>query len=86
MGDVMGDLSSRRGKILGMGSDGGKQQIRATVPLAELYKYSTHLRSITQGRGGYAREVLALRRGAARERGQGDRGSAGGEEGRASRS
>jgi elongation factor G len=55
MGDVMGDLSSRRGKILGMGSDGGKQQIRATVPLAELYHYSTHLRSITQGRGGYAR-------------------------------
>lgn len=55
MGDVMGDLSSRRGKILGMGSENGRQQVRAHVPLAELYHYSTHLRSITQGRGAYAR-------------------------------
>ncbi|MFH1680983.1 MAG: elongation factor G [Candidatus Eisenbacteria bacterium] len=56
MGDVMGDLSSRRGKILGMESQGPFQAIRAQVPLAELYKYSTHLRSLTQGRGGVERE------------------------------
>ncbi len=51
MGDVMGDISSRRGKIMGMDSDGRFQVINAQVPLAELYRYSTTLRSITQGRG-----------------------------------
>ena len=51
LGDVMGDLSSRRGKILGTESDGRYQVIRAVVPMAELYKYSSQLRSITQGRG-----------------------------------
>jgi elongation factor G len=51
MGDVMGDISGRRGKILGMDSDGNFQIIRALVPLAELYKYSSQLRSLTQGRG-----------------------------------
>ncbi len=51
LGDVMGDLSSRRGKILGAEGDGHYQVIRALVPMAELYKYATHLRSITQGRG-----------------------------------
>lgn len=56
MGDVMGDLSARRGKILGMDPDGNFQKIRAQVPLAELYKYSTSLRSMTQGRGLHSRE------------------------------
>jgi len=51
LGDVMGDLSGRRGKIQGTEADGHHQVIRASVPEAELYKYSTHLRSITQGRG-----------------------------------
>jgi elongation factor G len=51
MGDVMGDISSRRGKIMGMERDGNMQKIKAQVPLAELYKYSTSLRSLTQGRG-----------------------------------
>jgi elongation factor G len=51
MGDVMGDISSRRGKILGMDSDGVTQIIRANVPLKELFRYSTTLRSMTQGRG-----------------------------------
>ena len=50
MGDVMGDLSSKRGRILGMDSHGKMQRVRALVPQAELYKYSTHLRSLTQGR------------------------------------
>jgi len=56
MGDVMGDISSRRGKILGMDSDGRFQKIKSYVPLAELYKYSTHLRSLTQGRGTHKRK------------------------------
>ncbi len=51
MGDVMGDISSRRGKILGMDSDGVTQIVRANVPLKELFRYSTTLRSMTQGRG-----------------------------------
>lgn len=51
MGDVMGDISSRRGKILGMESHSRNQVIRALVPLKELYRYSTTLRSMTQGRG-----------------------------------
>jgi len=53
LGDVMGDLSSKRGKILGTESDGHYVQIKAKVPMAETYKYATHLRAITQGRGLY---------------------------------
>ena len=53
MGDVMGDISSKRGKIIGMDSDGKFQVIKAYVPLAELYKYSSHLRSLTSGRGAH---------------------------------
>lgn len=56
MGDVMGDISSRRGKILGMDSAGLFQIIKAKVPLGELYKYSTNLRSLTAGRGTHSRE------------------------------
>lgn len=56
MGDVMGDISSRRGKIIGMDSEGPFQIIKAKVPLADLYKYSTQLRSLTSGRGIHSRE------------------------------
>ncbi len=56
MGDVMGDISSRRGRILGMDSDGHFQIIKAYVPLAELYKYSSNLRSLTSGRGAHKRK------------------------------
>ena len=55
MGDVMGDISSRRGKISGMDSDGHFQIIKAQIPLAELYKYSSNLRSLTSGRGTHRR-------------------------------
>ncbi|MBZ0199560.1 MAG: elongation factor G, partial [Ignavibacteriaceae bacterium] len=55
MGDVMGDISSKRGKILGMESDGHFQLIKANLPLSELYKYSSHLRSLTSGRGVHRR-------------------------------
>ncbi|UCD18814.1 MAG: elongation factor G, partial [candidate division WOR-3 bacterium] len=51
MGDVIGDLNSRRGKIMGMEGAGKIQKINALVPEAEMYKYSTSLRSMTQGRG-----------------------------------
>jgi len=51
MGDVMGDISSRRGKILGMTQEDGKQVINAEMPLSELYNYYTTLKSLTQGRG-----------------------------------
>jgi len=55
MGDVMGDLSSRRGKIMGMDSQGKFQIIKAKVPLAELDRYATTLRSLTSGRGIHSR-------------------------------
>ena len=51
MGDVIGDLNSRRGKVLGMDSEGAKQIVRAQVPLAEVLKYAPDLRSMTAGRG-----------------------------------
>ena len=51
LGDVLGDLSSRRGQILGTEPDGRLTKVRAIVPEAELYKYSTTLHSITHGRG-----------------------------------
>ena len=53
MGDVIGDLNSRRGKVLGMDSRGGFQVIAANVPLASMFGYSTDLRSKTQGRASY---------------------------------
>lgn len=56
MGDVMGDLNSRRGRILGMNANGKKQVIEAHVPLAELYTYSRQLNSLTQGRGVFETE------------------------------
>jgi elongation factor G len=54
MGDVIGDLSSRRGKIGGMTQRGDAQVIAASVPLAEMFGYSTQLRSLTQGRAVYS--------------------------------
>ena len=51
MGDVMGDMNSRRGRVLGMDSRGRNQIIRAQAPLAEVQRYATDLRSMTSGRG-----------------------------------
>ena len=56
MGDVLGDLSSRRGKIGGMDQRGEAQVINAIVPLAEMFGYSTKLRSMSQGRAVYSME------------------------------
>ncbi len=58
MGDVIGDLNSRRGKILNLEPRGGIQVISAEVPLAEMFGYSTDLRSKTQGRANYTMEFL----------------------------
>ncbi|WP_313993719.1 elongation factor G [uncultured Selenomonas sp.] len=57
MGDVIGDLNSRRGRIDGMEPRNGVQVINAFVPLSEMFGYSTDLRSKTQGRGNYSMEV-----------------------------
>jgi elongation factor G len=54
MGDVMGDINGRRGRIEGMDAQAGAQVIRAFVPLSAMFGYSTILRSRTQGRGNYS--------------------------------
>ena len=57
MGDVMGDISSRRGRIEGMEARSGAQQITAQVPLSEMFGYATVLRSRTQGRGTFVMQI-----------------------------
>ena len=56
MGDVIGDVNSRRGRLEGMEPEGGNQVIRAFIPLSEMFGYATDLRSKTQGRGTYSME------------------------------
>jgi elongation factor G len=56
MGEVIGDLSSRRGRIEGMESRAGSQVVKALVPLANMFGYATDLRSATQGRATYSME------------------------------
>lgn len=60
-GDVMGDLNSRRGKIVGMGDNHGSQNIIAEVPLGYMFGYSTELRSMTKGRASYSMEFYVYR-------------------------
>jgi elongation factor G len=57
MGDVIGDLNAKRGRVLGMDSDGSLRIISAEVPLAEMQRYSIDLRSITSGRGSFSMEL-----------------------------
>lgn len=54
MGDIMGDLNKRRGKIFGMETVGGKTVVKGEVPQSEMFKYATDLRSMTQGRGRFS--------------------------------
>jgi len=61
MGDVMGDLNSRRGRIMGMEARKAVQAVIAEVPLAEMFGYSTALRSLTKGRAGYSMQFEAYR-------------------------
>ena len=56
MGDITGDLNSRRGRIIGMDTEGDLQIIRAHVPMSEVMNYATELRSMTGGTGGYTME------------------------------
>jgi elongation factor G len=79
MGDVIGDLNARRGKVEGMTQRGNSQVIKAQVPMSEMFGYATDLRSKTQGRATYsmqfnsyqdvpdsiATEIVAARRGEA---------------------
>ena len=58
MGDIIGDVTSRRGKVLGMDSEGGRTIVKARVPEAELYKYASVLRSMTQGRAHHSRTFV----------------------------
>jgi len=53
MGDIIGDLNKRRGRVLGMEPKDGMQHIKAQVPMAEIFRYATDLRSMTQGRGSF---------------------------------
>jgi len=54
MGDIIGDLNGKRGRILGMEPEGKMQLVKAQVPLAEMYRYAIDLKSITQGRGNFS--------------------------------
>ncbi len=56
MGEIIGDLNGRRGRILSMNARPGLQVVRAEVPLKEMFGYSTQLRSISQGRASYSME------------------------------
>jgi elongation factor G len=56
IGDLMGDLNSRRGRVEGVDADGDMQTVRSRVPLAEMLTYGSTLRSITQGRGSFHME------------------------------
>ena len=56
MGDVIGDVNSRRGRMEGMDGNDGMQEIHAFIPLSEMFGYATDLRSKTQGRGTYSME------------------------------
>jgi elongation factor G len=57
MGDVIGDLNAKRGRVLGMDSEGGTRVVTAEVPLAEMQRYAIDLRSLTSGRGFFEMEM-----------------------------
>lgn len=57
MGDVIADINKKRGRVIGMEPEGDKQKVTAEVPLAEVRKYATELRSLTQGRGIFTKEL-----------------------------
>lgn len=58
MGDVIADINKKRGRVIGIESEGEKQKVVAEAPLAEIGKYATELRSLTQGRGSFAKELI----------------------------
>jgi len=58
MGDVIADINKKRGRVIGMEPDGDKQKVISEIPLAEIRKYATELRSLTQGRGIFTKEFI----------------------------
>jgi elongation factor G len=58
MGDILGDMNTRRARVLGMDQEGSKSIVRAEVPLAEMQSYAADLRSMTQGRGVFSMKFL----------------------------
>ena len=56
LGDVMGDFNSRRGRIMGIDSEGKLQKVKAQCPLSEMFRYAIILRSMTSGRGSFSME------------------------------
>ena len=68
MGDIMGDMNKRRGRIMGMNQADGMQKLEAEAPLAEMFKYATDLRSMTQARGYLYVMKLRTLRGSTRQR------------------
>ncbi|MBN1967261.1 MAG: elongation factor G, partial [Anaerolineae bacterium] len=62
MGDIMGDMNTRRGRVLGMETEAGRSVVTAEVPLAEIQRYSNDLRSMTAGRGVFTMEFLRYER------------------------
>ncbi len=56
MGDILGDINTRRARVQGMDTDKGRSVVTATVPLAEMMRYTTNLRSMTGGRGQFSME------------------------------
>jgi elongation factor G len=62
MGDIMGDMNTRRGRVLGMNTEAGRSTVSAEVPLAEIQRYSNDLRSMTAGRGVFTMDFLRYER------------------------
>ena len=62
MGDIMGDITSRRGRVEGMEARGNAQVVAAMVPLAEMFGYATSLRSNTQGRGVFSMVLITMKK------------------------
>lgn len=58
MGDVIADINKKRGRVIGMEPEGDKQKVISEIPLAEIRKYATELRSLTQGRGVFTKEFV----------------------------
>lgn len=58
MGDVIADINKKRGRVIGMEPEGDKQRVISEIPLAEIRKYATELRSLTQGRGAFTKEFV----------------------------
>jgi len=62
MGDIMGDMNTRRGRVMGMETEAGRSIVTAEVPLAEIQRYSNDIRSMTAGRGVYTMEFARYER------------------------